>query len=313
MGTPEFAVETLRVILEAGYNVVAVMTAPDKPAGRGQKLKFSPVKEFALIHHLPILQPINLKDSEFIDTFRSYNSNLQIVVAFRMLPEVIWQIPEYGSVNLHASLLPQYRGAAPINHVLINGETETGLTTFFIEKEIDTGNIILSKKVIIEASDNAGTLHNRLMIEGGKLVLKTIDLIENDDVNTQSQAMAIFDQTDLKTAPKIFKGDCRINWHASCKSIHNLIRGLSPFPGAYAFLRYPDGTTKQVKIFKTTYFQESQNKTPGSIITDNKTTFSVVANNGRIQIEELQIEGKRALSISDFLRGMHFSEDFHFE
>jgi methionyl-tRNA formyltransferase len=313
MGTPEFAVETLRVILEAGYKVVAVITAPDKPSGRGQKLKFSPVKEFAIKYNLPILQPINLKDSEFIDELRNYNSNLQIVVAFRMLPEVIWRIPEYGSVNLHASLLPQYRGAAPINHVLINGETETGLTTFFIEKEIDTGKIILAKRVRIYPSDDAGTLHDRLKIEGGKLVLKSIELIENNEVNAQSQAGARVDQTELKTAPKIFKEDCKINWHSSCINIHNLIRGLSPFPCAYACLRYPDGLSKQVKIYKTTYLLESHNKTPGTIITDNKTFLSVVTVDGIIQIEELQVEGKRALNVSDFLRGIHLSEDFHFE
>jgi len=313
MGTPEFAVETLRVILEVGYKVVAVITAPDKPSGRGQKLKFSPVKEFAIKYNLPILQPINLKESEFIDELRNYNSNLQIVVAFRMLPEVIWRIPEYGSVNLHASLLPQYRGAAPINHVLINGETETGLTTFFIEKEIDTGKIILAKRVRIYPSDDAGTLHDRLKIEGGKLVLKSIELIEKNEVNAQSQLGARVDQTGLKTAPKIFKEDCKINWHSSCISIHNLIRGLSPFPCAYACLRYPDGLSKQVKIYKTTYLLESHNKTPGTIITDNKTFLSVVTMDGIIQIEELQVEGKRALNVSDFLRGIHLSEDFRFE
>jgi len=313
MGTPEFAVETLRVILEAGYKVVAVITAPDKPSGRGQKLKFSPVKEFAIKYNLPILQPINLKDSEFIDELRNYNSNLQIVVAFRMLPEVIWRIPEYGSVNLHASLLPQYRGAAPINHVLINGETETGLTTFFIEKEIDTGKIILAKRVSIYPSDDAGTLHDRLKIEGGKLVLKSIELIEKNEVNAQSQLGARVDQTGLKTAPKIFKEDCKINWHSSCINIHNLIRGLSPFPCAYAYLRYPNGLSKQVKIYKTTYLLESHNKTPGTIITDNKTFLSVVTVDGIIQIEELQVEGKRALNVSDFLRGIHLSEDFRFE
>ena len=313
MCTPEFAVETLRVILEAGYKVVAVITAPDKPSGRGQKLKFSPVKEFAIKYNLPILQPINLKDSEFIDELRNYNSNLQIVVAFRMLPEVIWRIPEHGSVNLHASLLPQYRGAAPINHVLINGETETGLTTFFIEKEIDTGKIILAKRVRIDPYDDAGTLHDRLKIEGGKLVLKSIELIQNNEVNAQSQAGARVDHTAQKTAPKIFKEDCKINWHSSCINIHNLIRGLSPFPCAYACLRYPDGLSKQVKIYKTTYLLESHNKTPGTIITDNKTFLSVVTLDGIIQIEELQVEGKRALNVSDFLRGIHLSEDFRFE
>lgn len=313
MGTPEFAVETLRVIVESGYEVVAVITAPDKPAGRGQKLHSSPVKEFALLRHIPVLQPVSLKNPDFVSKLKSFNANLQVVVAFRMLPELVWQMPEFGTLNLHASLLPQYRGAAPINHAIINGETETGITTFFIEKEIDTGNIILSQKQPILPSDDAGTLHDRLMIAGGTLVLETLKLIETDNLQVKSQDVFQTSDTKMNPAPKIFKNDCRIDWNKSCIKIHNLVRGLSPFPGAFSVLIIENDVPKQVKIFRTSYNIEKREELPGSIITDNKKSFSVITGDGIIQIEELQVEGKKRMSIAEYLRGVSFSGNIHFE
>jgi methionyl-tRNA formyltransferase len=313
MGTPEFAVEPLRAIIGAGYNVVAVITAPDKPAGRGQKLHHSPVKVFAEKNNLKVLQPVSLKDPAFITELRSLGANLMVVVAFRMLPEVVWQMPEFGTLNLHASLLPQYRGAAPINHAIINGETETGLTTFFIEKEIDTGNIILSRKLPILSSDDAGALHDRLKFSGGNLVLETLKLIETGYVKPQSQDNFVFDKTILHPAPKIFKKDCKINWRNSCMNIHNLVRGLSPFPGAFSNLIDENEVIKQVKIFKTSYELSESNEAPGTILTDYKNTFSVIASDGIIHIEELQVEGKKRMTTAEFLRGVHSHVVFRFE
>jgi methionyl-tRNA formyltransferase len=312
MGTPDFAVEPLRVIIEAGYTVSAVITAPDKPAGRGRKIQSSPVKEFALAHKLSVLQPVNLKDQDFISELKSYNANLQVVVAFRMLPEAVWQMPEYGTLNLHASLLPQYRGAAPINHAIINGETETGITTFFIEKEIDTGNIILAQKLPILPSDDAGALHDKLMVFGGVLVLETLKRIETDSVMPRVQENNLEDNVVLHPAPKIFKKDCKINWENPCATIHNLIRGLSPFPAAYTELVMDSGESKLLKIFKTTYQLTETSKVPGSIITDQKNTFSVAARDGFIHLEEIQAEGKKRMGTAEFLRGVHISEAFHF-
>jgi methionyl-tRNA formyltransferase len=310
MGTPGFAVEPLRAILEAGYNVVAVITAPDKPAGRGQKLHISPVKEFALQNEMAVLQPVSLKDIDFISTLRALNANLQVVVAFRMLPEIVWQMPEFGTINLHASLLPQYRGAAPINHAIINGETETGLTTFFIEKEIDTGNIILSQKVQITPSDDAGSLHDRMMISGGEVLVKTLKMIENDTVKFLRQDTLLSDYSTIKTAPKIFRENCRINWEKNSLEIHNLVRGLSPAPGAFTQLLSDDDQPKQLKIYKTSYRVGEAKETPGTIITDGKSVFSVFTGDGLIHIEELQIEGKRRMTATEFLRGMQLSGHF---
>jgi methionyl-tRNA formyltransferase len=312
MGTPEFAVEPLRAIIDAGYHVIAVITAPDKPAGRGQKMQSSAVKEFAVNNNITVLQPVSLKDADFVEKLRSYNANLQVVVAFRMLPEVVWQMPEFGTFNLHASLLPQYRGAAPINHAIINGETETGLTTFFIEKEIDTGHIILSQKLAILPSDDAGSLHDRLMSAGGSLVLETLKLISTGVLKAQSQASLHADFTTLKPAPKIFKPDCKINWSSSCITIHNLVRGLSPFPGAFTHLVDENGNIKQVKIFKTSYCVSDAIELPGTIITDSKKSLSVTTCDGIIQIGELQLEGKKRLSTPEFLRGVAVTNHFHF-
>jgi methionyl-tRNA formyltransferase len=313
MGTPQFAVEPLRVIVQAGYHVLAVVTAPDKPAGRGQKINLSAVKEFALANNIRILQPEKLKNPDFLEELKGFNANLQVVVAFRMLPEVVWQMPEYGTLNLHASLLPQYRGAAPINHAIINGETETGLTTFFIEKEIDTGNIILSRKLPILPSDDAGALHDRLMVAGGKVMLETLKMIETGSVEAQRQENIISEKVLLKPAPKIFKTDCRINWADQCFKIHNQVRGLSPFPGAFSNLVTDDEVVKQVKIFRTSFQLANSNRLPGTIITDNKNVFSVIAVDGIVRIEELQMEGKKRMNTAEFLRGIQISAHFRFE
>jgi methionyl-tRNA formyltransferase len=313
MGTPEFAVEPLRAIVNAGYSVLAVITAPDKPAGRGQKIHFSAVKEFALVHNIRILQPEKLKDQGFISELESLNANLHVVVAFRMLPEIVWQMPEYGTLNLHASLLPQYRGAAPINHAIINGETETGLTTFFIEQEIDTGNIILSRKLPILPSDDAGSLHDRLMVAGGEVMLETLKLIETGKVEVQRQENILPNKSELYPAPKIFKNNCRINWSDQCVRIHNLVRGLSPFPGAFSTLITDNEVQKQVKIFSTSFRLTETSGLPGTIITDHKNSFAVIACDGIIQIDELQMEGKKRMKTAEFLRGVHISDHFRFE
>jgi len=311
MGTPQFAVEPLHAIIHAGYKVIAVITAPDKPAGRGQKIHFSPVKEFALKNNIRILQPEKLKDPGFIAELENLHANLQVVVAFRMLPEVVWQMPELGTLNLHASLLPQYRGAAPINHAIINGETATGLTTFFIQKEIDTGNIILTRKLPILPSDDAGALHDKLMIAGGEVVLETLKLIESGNFDAQRQDNLLPEV--LNPAPKIFKNDCRINWADPCIKIHNLVRGLSPFPGAFSHLVTDNEVIKQVKIFKTSFQLSEVKGSPGSIITDHKNSLAVIAGDGIIQIEELQMEGKRRMTTAEFLRGVSISDNFRFE
>lgn len=313
MGTPEFAVEPLRVMIAAGYNVVAVITAQDKPAGRGQKILLSPVKEFAVKKGIKVLQPQNLKSPDFIAELKSLNANLQVVVAFRMLPEVVWQMPEYGTLNLHASLLPQYRGAAPINHAIINGEEETGVTTFFIEKEIDTGKIILARKQPILSTDDAGMLHDKLMHIGSEIMIDTLKLIETDTVEVRNQNYLLKEKSILYQAPKIFKTDCLINWGDSCVKVHNLVRGLSPYPGAFSILVMDNGAKKQIKIYKTSFqFQEHINST-GTIITDWKNSFSVFTSDGIIHIEELQMEGKKRMNTSEFLRGMHISNHFHFD
>ena len=313
MGTPEFAVEPLHAIIKAGFAVVAVITVPDKPAGRGQKLHVSPIKEFALAHGIAVLQPVNLKNPEFIAELRSYKANLQVVVAFRMLPEIVWQMPEYGTLNLHASLLPQYRGAAPINHAIINGEIETGLTTFFIEKAIDTGNIILSEKLTILPSDNAGSLHDRLMYAGGRLMVETLELIKNNEVQAKSQANIVSNGIILKPAPKIFKNDCKITWDSTCEKIHNKVRGLSPFPCAFSNLITDNGSLKQVKIYKTTFKLLKTDKLPGSIVRTTKDSFAAIAEDGLVYIEELQMEGKKRMNTPEFLRGISVSEQFRFE
>ncbi len=304
MGTPDFAVESLKVLVESGYNVVAVITMPDKPIGRGYKVQSSAVKMYADSKNIPVLQPQNLKDTSFLDKLRSYKADLQIVVAFRMLPQVVWSMPRLGTFNLHASLLPQYRGAAPINWAIINGEKETGVTTFFLQHEIDTGNIILQEKIAISENENAGDIHDKLMFLGAKVVLKTVDLILESNVTAIPQSEAI----TLKVAPKIFKETCQINWNSDAMSIFNLIRGLSPFPGAWFEWTLPDKTKSIVKVFDSKIELCQHNHSVGTIMFDNE-SFKVALNDGYLTILNLQVPGKKRMSTADFLRGFkHFNE-----
>lgn len=299
MGTPEFAVSSLEILVENKFQVVAVITAPDKPQGRGQKLTFSPVKECAIKHNIPVLQPTNLKSPDFLAELKSYNANLQVVVAFRMLPEVVWSMPAIGTFNLHASLLPQYRGAAPINWAIINGETETGVTTFFLKHEIDTGSIIFQEKESIHEDDTLGTLYERLMNKGAQLVLKTVKAIEAGRYPSLPQPTEI----EIKHAPKIFKETCDINWNQSTKKIIDFVRGLSPYPAAWANLN-----GKVYKIYKVHSIEpvvHSQQSTVdcGQLETDNKTYLHIKTSDGWVAIEEFQPEGKKRMSVSEFFRG----------
>ncbi len=294
MGTPEFAVPALERLVDAGYDIVAVVTAPDKPRGRGRKLMPPDVKKAALKHDIPVLQPARLKSPEFIEELRSYRANLQVVVAFRMLPEVVWSMPEYGTFNLHASLLPQYRGAAPINWAIINGEEETGVTTFFIRHEIDTGNIIFQEREPIYPDDDAGKLHDRLMIRGADLVLKTVRAIERDEYTLTPQNTS----GTLKPAPKIFRDDCRINWDRPSEQVRNFVRGLSPFPAAWMKL---DG--KVVKIYRVQPRKDLKDLDPGRMKTDGKHFLAIGTADGAVDVLDLRMEGKKRMNIEDFLRG----------
>jgi methionyl-tRNA formyltransferase len=302
MGTPEFAVPSLEILVANKLNVVAVITAPDKPQGRGQKLIPSPVKDCALKHGIPVLQPTNLKSPEFLEDLKSYNANLQIVVAFRMLPEVVWAMPSLGTFNLHASLLPQYRGAAPINWAIINGEKETGVTTFFLKHEIDTGSIIYQEKEPIHDSDDVGLLYERLMIRGAQLVLKTVKAIEAGDYPSIPQS----EQAQIKHAPKIFKETCEINWSQPSNQIINFVRGLSPYPTAWAVLN-----GKTYKIFKSGLStvhspQSTVDRGPltvGQLETDNKTYLYVRSLDGWVSILEFQPEGKKRMTVEEYFRG----------
>ncbi len=312
MGTPEFAVFSLQKLIESNFNVVGVVTAPDQAAGRGKKIRQSAIKEYAFKQGLKILQPIKLKDPEFIAELRELKADLQIVVAFRMLPEIVWNMPPKGTFNLHASLLPQYRGAAPINHAIINGETQTGVTSFFLDKKIDTGKIILQEKCSITPEDNAGSLHDKLMLLGADLVIKTVRVIESNQVSTKSQNEWI--ETDLNAAPKIFKQDCQIDWNKSSESIHNKIRGLSPYPAAYSYLKH-DTIDKPyyLKIFETEKLEiDYPNSIPGQIFTDSKSYIHVVALDGVLSLIEIQLEGKKRMSVKDFLRGFDISKPCRF-
>lgn len=306
-GTPEIASSQLEAIISAGYEVVAVVTVPDKPAGRGKKIQSSDVKLTALKYNLPILQPVSLKSPEFIEELSSYKADLFIVVAFRMLPEVVWSMPPMGTFNLHASLLPQYRGAAPINHAIINGEKETGLTTFLLDKEIDTGEIIMQEKVVIEDDETAGTLHDKLMYLGNKVVVETIKMIEEGKVHSQSQATIIErDNLQLKPAPKIFKEDCKIDWTKDAKSIYDFIRGLSPYPAAHTQFVSENNETLDIKIFEVALKEnKSEDKELYKIKTDGKSYLDVVLGNNNISIKVIQQAGKKAMPIADFLRGTH--------
>lgn len=308
MGTPDFAVESLRCLVEGGYNVVGVITMPDKPAGRGHKIQYSPVKQYALDHNLPLLQPEKLKDETFLQALRAWKADIQIVVAFRMLPEVVWSMPRLGTFNLHASLLPQYRGAAPINWAVINGDTETGITTFFLRHEIDTGEVIQQVRVPIADTDNVGIVHDKLMTLGGQLVTETVDAILNGTVKTIPQEeMAVVG--DLRPAPKIFKETCRIDWNQPVKRIYDFIRGLSPYPAAWSELLLPDGTTMVVKIFETEKLSQPHQLSPGTLLTDGKSYIRIAATDGLIGIRALQLPGKKRLKTDELLRGFRLTEE----
>lgn len=299
MGTPEFAVEPLRRLLDAGCNVVGVVTMPDKPQGRGYKLQPSAVKQFAVERGLPVLQPEKLKDEGFLQQLRDLRADLQIVVAFRMLPEVVWNMPPKGTFNLHASLLPQYRGAAPINWAIINGETRTGVTTFFLKHEIDTGDIILQREVAIDGNDDAGSLHDKLMGLGAQAVVDTVELIETGNVSLQKQDESV----DLKPAPKIFKSDCRIDFDQSSEKVRNFVRGLSPYPAAFTDIEDEKGNVHTVKIFACEVINVEKTAVPGTMSSDGKTYLSFATRNGTVSVKRLQLSGKKPMDITDFLRG----------
>ena len=298
MGTPDFAVEPLKTLVEAGKDVVAVVTMPDKPAGRGHKLQFSPVKEYALKAGIPILQPENLKSPDFLQELASYNADLQIVVAFRMLPEAVWSMPKYGTFNLHASLLPRYRGAAPINWAVINGDKETGITTFFLKHEIDTGNIILQEKVAIDEEDNAGDVHDKLMYLGADLVLKTLKMIEEDNVITRPQ-----DDAKASPAPKIFKDTAKLDFDKYAADIRNLVRGMAPYPAAWFNIKLQDGNESMMKIFKVSIEEKNHNYSVGTILTDGKKMLKIACKDGFINLLEVQMAGKKRMAAEDLMRG----------
>lgn len=308
MGTPDFAVTVLESLISHGENIVGVITAPDKAAGRGRKISQSAVKTYADSRGLKTLQPTNLKEESFLIDLENLHADLQIVVAFRMLPEIVWGMPKMGTFNLHASLLPQYRGAAPINWAIINGEIETGVTTFFLNHEIDKGAIIMQKKVEIKPQMSAGILHDLLARVGSELVNKTCDAIANNNVQTESQNT--LDATTLPEAPKIFKQDCRINWDKDTETISNLIRGLSPYPGAWTICETDNKKQLSCKIFSTTAVKEKHDKKPGCILTNKKDFLKVYCTGGHVSINELQLEGKKRMQVVDFLRGSQISNDW---
>lgn len=303
MGTPDFAVATLQKLVENNYNIVGVITAPDKPAGRGRKLQESAVKQYAKSQDLNILQPTNLKNEDFISELKSLNANLQIVVAFRMLPEIVWQMPELGTFNLHASLLPDYRGAAPINWAIINGEIRTGVSTFFIDEKIDTGDMILQKEIAIMPDENAGSLHDKLMLLGSELVLETVILIEIDAVKTKAQV----ETSEIKSANKLNRDNCKIDWNKDAFSIYNLIRGLSPYPAAWSIL-INGNEELDVKIYKADYLIKKHNLPIGKVLI-TKNTMMIATVDGFINILEIKLSGKRNMDIKSFLNGYHFEEN----
>ena len=301
-GTPEFAASQLEAILTAGYEVAVVVTMPDKPAGRGRKIQYSDVKNVALAHGLPLLQPEKLKDEAFLERLASYHADLFIVVAFRMLPAVVWQMPRLGTFNLHASLLPQYRGAAPINFAIINGETETGLTTFFLNEEIDKGAVIMREKVAIRLDESAGELHDELMALGNTVVVETIQKIESGEVVALPQE-ELTENQPLKPAPKITKEFCNVDWSQDCQSIYNHIRGLSPYPAAHTRLVSDNGEAIDMKVFSSEMEPCQTQMAVGSVVTDNKKYLKVAVKDGFIHLTMVQQAGKKAMPIADFLRG----------
>lgn len=302
LGTPDFAVESLRRIHVGGYNIVGVITMPDKPAGRGHKLLHSPVKQYAVANNLPLLQPVNLKDPQFVEELRSLGANLFVVIAFRMLPEVVWSMPELGTFNLHASLLPKYRGAAPINWAVINGDTETGVTTFFLKHEIDTGDIIRQERIEIAPTDNVGDIHDRLMMLGAELTIDTIDHIIAGDLKPIPQD-EILQGAEPTPAPKIFKDTCMIDWSKSAVRVHNLVRGLSPYPAAWTIFEQEGREPITMKIYETSVIEWGGVLTPGKFIIEGNQMF-VDCLDARVEILSLQAAGKKRMPTADFLRGL---------
>ncbi|MDR0559341.1 MAG: methionyl-tRNA formyltransferase [Prevotellaceae bacterium] len=298
MGTPSFAVEPLKRLLDSGYNVVGVVTATDKPAGRGREMKASEIKQFALKKSLPVLQPEKLRDEQFVNILKSFNADIFIVVAFRMLPEIVWNMPPLGTVNLHVSLLPDYRGAAPVNHAVINGETETGVTTFRISHEIDTGEILLQKKIEITDNETAGELLDRLMVTGSELLLETVQGLKTNSIKSKPQ----IERENLKLAPKLSREFCRIKWTDSVENIRNLIRGLSPYPCAWS--EFNNGTeTFQFKIYRASCEKKNISNLSGKIVSDGKSFLKIACRDGYLNIEELQLQGKKNMPVKSFLAG----------
>ncbi len=313
MGTPDFAVESLKALVEGGYNVVGVVTMPDKPMGRhGHTLQPSPVKVYAVEHGIPVLQPEKLKDEQFLEQLEALNADLQIVVAFRMLPEVVWNMPHLGTFNLHASLLPQYRGAAPINWAVINGEKETGVTTFFLNHQIDTGEVIKQVKVQIADDECVGDVHDKLMTIGAKLVTDTVDHIIDGTLHTIDQDLLVGENVELKPAPKIFRDTCRINWNASQKKVYDFIRGLSPYPAAWTVLNN-GGKVMDMKIYASEKGLLEKGLKPGTVKTDGKCNLQVATDDGWISLKTLQIAGKKRMDIADFLLGAKIQDTAIFE
>jgi methionyl-tRNA formyltransferase len=298
MGTPDFAAGILKSLTDKGYNVAGTVTVPDKPAGRGQQIQCSPVKQLSVEKGIPVLQPEKLRDETFLQQLRQWQADVFVVTAFRMLPEAVWRMPAHGTFNLHASLLPQYRGAAPINWAIINGETETGVTTFFLNHEIDTGQLLFTEKTTIGPDENAGQLHDRLMAMGAPLVCKTLDAIANGTIRPMPQPCP----DDLRPAPKIYKDACRINWNKSARDIHNLVRGLSPYPAAFSEIKGQDGNLL-LKIFATTPEITPHHLQPGAIESDRKSYLKIACNDGFLYIYDIQLQGKKRLPVKDFLAG----------
>jgi len=312
MGTPGFAVESLKALVENHYNIVAVITAPDKPAGRGQRLAESAVKQYAVSVNLPVLQPERLKNPDFIQELKSFEADLQIVVAFRMLPEVVWNMPPMGTFNLHASLLPQYRGAAPLNWAIINGEKETGVTTFLLSHEIDTGKVLFREKTAIGDHETVGDLHDRLMKTGAELVLKTVDALASGQINPIPQDELLSGIHELKHAPKLFRDDMRINWKLPAEKIRNLIRGLSPYPAAWSVI---ENMGKEQSIEMKIFYAELSEPTsepPGTIRSDGKSWLKVACSDNWLAITDLQLSGKKRMKTDEFLRGFQHIGDYRF-
>lgn len=305
MGTPAFAVENLRLLVEHKYNIVGVITMPDKPAGRGHKIQYSPVKQFALDNKLRLLQPERLKEESFIEELKSLQADIQIVVAFRMLPEVVWNMPPYGTFNLHASLLPQYRGAAPINWAIIRGEKETGATTFFLTHEIDTGRVILQRKIPVTDIDNAGTIHDKLMVLGAEMVVETVERVLSGNLESIEQGQLVSTDETLKSAPKIFKDSCEIHSRLTVEQAHNLVRGLSPYPAAWISIQLPGQTDLvSIKVFESEADDTVTSDKPGTFVSDGKTKAGVVMKDGILWFRVVQAPAKKKMPVEDWLRGL---------